>query len=238
MTRRRVAIIATLVAVVFGISTKLFFDYRYTVAREILGRDFIPPEEFSKQGGLPYTAKQRLAFRLTLPPRDVLQWCHENDYVVVAGPNRPMSLLEVEGSFSSYFYDISRVPPGSWVHENWLHSPDEKVVQNEKVETVWILVRKTAVPGSENQTWQDQVKLLSSVERVPRAVEVSWAVMVYKFVHDENLFEKGFVRTSTISADGLHVNVGGFGQYGFTVNNDYDDCTEPNYGISAARKAY
>ena len=110
-----------------------------------------------------YTAEQLTQLADTLPSAEVLQWCKDNGYAVVAGSPTEMSLLDVRSAKSSLFYSKT---------EGWYAS--QPFAANEKVSCRWLAIRKTEVPNSLNKKWDAQQKLLSDVEQVPNAAEMSW----------------------------------------------------------------
>ena len=197
----------------------------YTLAQTILGKDFITPEEVSKSRGLTYSEDQLAKFGDTLPSQEVLVWCRDNGYMVVAGPNKPMSLLEVREMKSRYFYSKS----GGWYS-------DQKFARNDKADTRWIIVRKEPVPESTSKTWDEQQALLSDVEITPNAAEVVWAITTYKAVRDIYLLSNIYVRTSSLDSDGDRVFVGGFDDRGLSVYIWYDVYRYSSIGVSSARK--
>jgi len=197
----------------------------YTLAQTILGKDFITPEEVSKSRGLTYSEDQLAKFGDTLPSQEVLVWCRDNGYMIVAGPNKPMSLLEVREMKSGYFYSKS----GGWYS-------DQKFARNDKADTRWIVVRKEPVPDSTSKTWSEQQALLSDVEVTPNAVEVVWAITTYKAVRDIYLLPNIYVRTSSVDSDGHRVSVGDFDDKGLLVVIWYDDHRDSDIGVSSARK--
>jgi len=197
----------------------------YTLAQTILGKDFVTPEEVTKSRGIVYTEDQMSKFGDTLPSQEVLVWCRDNGYMVVAGPNKPMSLLEVREMKSGYFYSKS----GGWY-------ADQKFARNDRADTRWIMVRKEPVPDSTSKTWSEQQALLSEVEITPNAAEVVWAITVYKAVRDIYLLPNIYVRTSSIASDGYRVYVGYFDDKGLDVDYWYDDHRYSTIGVSSARK--
>jgi hypothetical protein len=197
----------------------------YTLAQTILGKDFITPEEVAKSRGITYTEDQMAKFGDTLPSQEVLVWCRDNGYMVVAGPNKPMSLLEVCEMRSGYFYSKS----GGWYS-------DQKFVRNDKADTRWIMVRKEPVPESTSKTWNEQQALLSDVEITPNAAEFVWAVTTYKAVRDVYLFGGIYTRTSSLDSGGGRVIVGGFDDEGLNVICWHGDRRSFGFGVSSARK--
>lgn len=198
----------------------------YDLARTILGKDFISPEEVAKsRKGVVYTDDQLAQFGDTVPSQEVLEWCRDNSYMVVAGPNKPMSLLEVRDLRSDYFYSKE----GGWYAE-------QAFAQNDKAETRWIMLRKEPVPGSTSKNWNEQQALLSDDEATLNAAEVVWCVTTYKAVRNIYLLPSVYVRTSSLGSDGDRVNVGHFDSVGLRVDSYWDAYRNGNVGLSTARK--
>lgn len=74
----------------------------------------------------------------------------------------------------------------------------------------WLEIRKEEVPNSFSKTWKEQQDLITEDEYVPNAPTVSYAVTAYYKVRGIYLLRGKYVRTSSVSADGSHVIVGGF----------------------------
>lgn len=195
------------------------------IARAILGNDFITPEkiQFHREGVF-YTSAQLTKFNATVPSLEILEWCSDNGYMLVAGPQRPMSLLEIRSLNRHYFFARDR----GWYAE-------QAFAQNDKIDTRWIMLRKEPVPQSTAKNWNEQLALLSEDEITPNAAEVAWCVTVYKVVHNTFLFPN-FVRTSSFDSVGNHVGVGDSGAGILRVCSWSNDCRKTDVGVSAARK--
>lgn len=212
--------------VVAGISRFTAKVPDYELARTILGNDFISPEEVAKsRKGVAYTDDQLSQFSDTVPSQEVLEWCRDNGYMVVAGPNRPMSLLEVRGLKKGYFYTKT----GGWYAE-------QAFAQNDKAETRWIMLRKEPISQSTSKNWNEQQALLSDDEVTPNVAEVAWCVTTYKAVKNIYLLPNIYVRTSSLDSDGCRVYVGVFGAEGLYVSGWHDDGRDGDLGVSAGRK--
>ena len=199
----------------------------YNLARTILDKDFISPEEIMRSRHMAYTDSQLNTFDETFPSQEVIEWCHDNNYMVVAGPNKSMSLLEIRDLKSEYLYSKT----GSWYEET-----KETFSRNDKTDTRWIMVRKDSVPKSTGKNWDEQQALLSEIEGTPNATEVVWAVTTYKAVRGVYLLSNIHIRTSSLDSDGGRVCVGNFGRRGLSVYNDSDFSRDDSLGVSVARK--
>jgi hypothetical protein len=198
----------------------------YKLARTILGKDFVSTEDIMKsRKGVVYTDDQLSQFGDTVPSQEVLQWCYDNGYMLIAGPNRPMSLLEVRDLKRDYFYS----------KESGWHA-EHKFTLNDKVDTRWIMFRKEPVPGSTSKNWSEQQALLSETEVTLNAAEVAWCVTTYKAVRGIYLLDDLYVRTSSLGSDGVRVSVGGFDAEGLSVDSWYDSVRYDPLGVSAGRK--
>lgn len=200
----------------------------YELARTILDGDFISPEEIVKANRVVfYTSDQLAEFGKTLPSKEVLEWCRDNDCILIAGPAKVMSLLEIRELKSEYFYSKSG---------GWYANDSEKFSRNDKAETRWIMLRKKPIANSTSKTWDEQQSLLSKLENVPNAAEVVWGLTVYKAIRGIYLLPDVYVRTSSLGSDGHHVHVGNFGADGLSVSSSWDDDRDGNIGLSASRK--
>lgn len=198
----------------------------YDLARTILGKDFISPEQIMKSRGLVYTDDQLTKFGETLPSQEVLEWCRDNGYTLVAGPNKPMSLLEVREVKSEYFNSKTG---------GWYANASETFSRNDKVETRWLMVRKESVANSTKRTWSEQQALLSDVEVTPNIAELAWVATTYKAVRGVILFSSVWVRTSSLDSDGYRVVLIWHAD-GLNVNDWHDDHRSSSMGVSSARK--
>ena len=201
----------------------------YSVAREILGNDFVSPEEIATaRRGVVYNPKQLLELGNTVPSKDVLEWCRDNGFMVVAGPSRPTSLLDIRELERSHFYTKEG---------GWYANDSETFARNDKATCRWLILRKEPVPGSTNKTWNEQEKLLSEVEVVPNAAEMVWGMTAYKAVRGVYLLSSVYVRTSSVGSFGDRVGVGLFGEGGLGVHCWYDRDRYDLLGVSSSRKS-
>ena len=197
----------------------------FAIAREILGDDFISPEEIAAARGLTYSEEQVAELERTLPDRETLEWLRRNDYYLVAGSPREMSLLDIRELNRTYFYSKK---------DGWYANSSEAFARNEKVTCRWYMLRKGIVPNSTSKTWGEQEKLLSNLETVPMAVEKIWGMTTYKAVRGVYLLGSLYARTSSVDSDGYHVDVVDWDGLDFV---DWDDSGRYGFlGLSAARK--
>ena len=93
--------------------------------------------------------------------------------MLVAGPPKAMSLLDVRNVRNDYFYSKE----GGWYSEK-----AQKFARNDKVEPVWIALRKEPVAHSLSKNWSEQSELVVEPMTVPNAAEAVWALTTYKAV--------------------------------------------------------
>ncbi|GMQ95399.1 MAG: hypothetical protein BMS9Abin13_512 [Patescibacteria group bacterium] len=198
---------------------------RYASARRILGDDLITPKEIASIRGLTYTEGQLKQFVRTLPSERLLRWLKENDYTLVAGPPKPMSLL-----------DIHRVKPTLFSAKTggWYAEKSELFSRKNTAKTRWLIIRKVPVPGSPMKTWNEQKMLLSAQERVPNVAEVVWFMTTYYEIRNIRLFSDIYVRTSSVDSGGVRVIVGFFDSDGLDVNRFGSDYRDSNFGLPSA----
>lgn len=197
----------------------------YALAQSILGVDFITPEEIMKVSAVIFEDKHLASLHDTIPPEDVLRWCKDHNYAVIAAPPYPINLLNIRMLDSSLFYSKT----GGWYAE-------QKFASENKTGLGWLMIRKDPVPNSTRKNWDEQNKLVSGVERVPNSAEVSWLVTIYFKVRGIRLLESIYVRCSDLDSDGARVRVGLFDAGGLFVNDDWDDDRSDLLGLASARK--
>jgi hypothetical protein len=202
-----------------------------SLARKILGRDFISPQEIAAARGLRYSLQRLAHFGQTLPCREALEGCRDNGMMLVAGPPMPTSLVDVRALHADSFY--AKGPD----HHDACWYDDETFAKTDKVEALtWIALRKEAVVSSFSKSWSEQRALVQEPMVIPNVAEVAWALTTYKVVRDVYLLEDLYVRTSSVDAHGRHVFVGAFDADGLGVYSHWGGERYSRLGVSAARK--
>lgn len=194
---------------------------------DALGNDFISPQEITAARGLTYSAEQVTELERTLPNQETLEWLKCNDYYLVAGSPREMSLLDVRKLERSYFFSKEG---------GWYANETVAFAKSEKVTCRWYMLRKGIVPNSTSKTWSEQQGLLSNIETTPTAVELAWGMTVYKAVRGVYLLGSVYARTSSVYSNGDHVRVGVFGGDGLGVSGWIDGDRYDVVGVSSSRK--
>jgi hypothetical protein len=199
----------------------------YALAGTVLGKDFISPEVISKARGVTYDTEQLATLNSTFPSQDAIEWCRDNDMILVAGPPRAMSLMDIRTLKSKYF---------SVQDAGWYSKTSQKFARNDKVTTNWIALGKEPVIGSLGQNWDEQRKLVANPMIVPNAAEMVWALTTYEAVHGSCLYQNVYVRTSSFDVEGDCVGVGSFDSANLYVSSYRNEGRFPGLGIAAARR--
>ena len=100
----------------------------------------------------------------------------------------------------------------------------------------WYLLLKDIVPGSENNAFDDQKKMLPKEYEVPTAVEeIAKDFLIFKktgtYVNSNR-----YARTANLVSDRYRVDVGCCGAFGVSVDYYWDDGRSGYVGLSASRK--
>jgi hypothetical protein len=199
----------------------------YTLAKSILGGDFISPEEImTARPDVVYSPEQIGQLAATIPSEEVLRSLKANGYGLMPNPPEAFPLLAVRTSKPSHFYTKT----GGWYE-------DHPFARNDLTgNSGWTALKKSPVADSTNKNWNEQIKLISGVEYVPNVAEASWFITIFFDVRGVRLFEKVYVRTSSLDSDGDRVLVGYFGAVGLRVISGWDSSRRSFLGLASARK--
>lgn len=189
-------------------------------AREIMGRNFFGVEEAVKHFGV-NPSRQQLVSLSEIPFSEAVLEESKDTHVLVAV--FPLSILEIRGKVDSkLFYD-----------QSWYN---KEPFAKDRGEVTWQLVRKTPVDDSTSKNWQEQQALIGKDDEVPTAQVMVYAIIGHHLATGERLFEKFYVRTSSVYSDGNRVDVGYFGAEGLDVDDLWGDRRGGYLGVSSARK--
>ena len=204
---------------------------KYRLVKKILGKDFISPEEIMRsRKGIIYSNEQLSKLSETLPTQEILEWCRDNNYMLVSGPNCPMSLIDIRNLKNSYFYSKGI---------EWYD--DREFVQNDKVEFKWYMIRKNILLNNNDLPksiieYCDYHQLFSKVETVPNVAEFVWVITTYRRVSRICLFVTNHAIVSNSELyPAIFITVGFYGSH-LVVDYIYDSQCHKNVGLSVARK--
>jgi len=192
-------------------------------AREIMGRNFFGIEEAIKHFGVNPSRVQTAALSDIPFTEEVLESCKDTHVLVSVFP---MSILDIRGKVERKLF---------YSHEDSWYN--KEAFAKDRGEIGWRLVRKTPVPDSTSKNWYEQQALLDKSEETLSAQVMVYTIVGHHLATGERLFEKVYVRTSSVDSDGNRVNVGYFGQLGLHVSNWWDDGRSGDLGVSSARKS-
>lgn len=183
-------------------------------AQKVLGGDFIPPEDIMSSMGIVYTKEEIALFWETIPSKEILEWGRANKYMLIAGPNKPMSLVDIYT----------------------MHKKRSFFRKEEKVEKRWYMIRKEVLSNSTCKNWSEQKALISEENEVPNAPQLAWAITMYKIIRGTCLFNGIYARTSSISNSRENIVIGNSIAYGLIIDSFEADFRYCNIGISVAQK--
>ncbi|WP_293004957.1 hypothetical protein [Nitrosomonas sp.] len=204
------------------------------LARRILGDDFIDITEVSSAYNFSYSDEQLVNFSNTLPDFDTLIWLRTNGYMLVAGPNVDINMVDIYKINPSLYY--SKFPTFDY-GEVWQENDKEKFPRLDMVKAgKWLMLRKGDVPNSRASPWSNQSKLVTSPEYIPNIAKVIYGVTVYHKIRSHYLLSNFYVRTSSSNMYGNSVGVGFFGRHGICIDDkSLEDRGFGNCGVSSIR---
>lgn len=207
---------------------KLKVSTSQVVARSIMGRNFLGPEEVQKAFGVKYSSGDRA--KLVQIPFDVnmLRACADT-HILVAG--FPMSMNDirknkrVKSNATSLFCDV--------VGERLY---DEQRFANTSVECRWFLLRRKPIDNSTFKTYVEQLRLILDREENPEARDVVFATIALCLTTGEWLFESIYVRCKNMHSHGGRVSVG-VSEGGIRIHYDWDHYRNDFLAICSSRSS-
>lgn len=188
-------------------------------AREILPVFGI--EEAIKYFKIKPTSQQLSALAEIPFSEEVLQECKDTHVLVAVFP---MSVLDIRGKVQD---------KGLFYSQDWYN---KQSFAKERGECSWQLISKTSVDNLTSKNWQEQQLLLTKDEEVPDARIMIYTIIGYFLNTGERLFEKIYVRTSSVDSDGYRVSVGCVDSYGLLVGFSWDGFRVGDLAVASARK--
>lgn len=198
----------------------------YLLAKSILGGDFITAEEImTARHDVVYSLEQIAELATTIPSVEVLRSLKENGYGLMPQSPDALSIFDIRSAKPANFY----LKTNSWY-------ANQAFARDDTTGTGWLAIKKTPVNGSLIRKWDEQNALLSSAEYVPNAAEVSWFITIFCDIRGIRLFEKVYIRTSSLDSCGHHVIVGYFDAEGINIYISWDSDCYDGLGLASARK--
>ncbi|MFA6228178.1 MAG: hypothetical protein WC668_03235 [Patescibacteria group bacterium] len=192
-------------------------------AREIMGTNMFGVEEAILHFGV-NPSKAQLAALSEIPFSEaVLAQCKDTHVLVAIFP---LSILEIRGKVKrGLFYSYE----DSWYNK--------QSFAKDRGEVGWQLVRKTPVDNSTAKNWTEQQALLGKEDETPTAQVLAYTIIGHFLATGERLFEKIYVRTSTVVLVGGRVHLGFFDAAGLGVYGRWADDRHGALAVSSARKS-
>jgi len=192
-------------------------------AREIMGKNFSGVEEVVKHFDINPNKKQLAVFSEIPFSEAVLQELKGGHILVAVFP---ISILEIRTKTARSLFCS---------HEDSWRNNQKFATENGK--TGWKLIRKTPVSDSTSKTWQEQQKLFSKEEEIPTVQSMVYTIISHYLNTGERLFEKTYVRTSSLDSGGNRVVVGGFDSDGLGIYDYWDGSRASALAVSSSRKS-
>ena len=191
------------------------------LAREIMGRNMFGVEEAIKHFGVNPTRYQLFCLSEVPFSEEVLRSMKDTHILVAVFT---MSILDIRGHVEGkdLFYN-----------QDWYN---KQAFGKDKGEVSWQLVHKELIENSTGKNWNEQQALLGKDEETPSAQVMVYTIVGHFLATGERLFEKIYVRTSSLDSGGYRVHVGGFDSKGLDVNDFWGGRRGGDIGLSAARK--
>jgi len=197
------------------------------LARAILGEDFLSLSEVEKAHNFCFTKNQRAALIETVPDFETLWWLWDEGCVLVATQSSDYNLLQLRAQDNPIMIHKS---------DKWLARKHQTFVCKDVVQACrWLAVRKEPYLGSMNRAFPEQQQLLSAVEYIPNAAEVTYTITSYCKVRGLRLLKDVSVRTSSVDMSNQSVIVGNHTDDGLSIGQFWDSKSETHIGISSAR---
>ena len=199
-----------------------------TRAKEIMGKNFLGVEEGMKMFGVEITKRQQ-SFMNTIPFSETTLTACKDTHVLVAV--MPLSIVQIRAKVAEMKLpkDVKRL----FYKQDWYDG--QQFAGQSELE--WRLIQKTPVADSTAKNWEEQQKLLDTkTEETPTAQAMVYTVIGFFLKTGERLFEKIYVRTSSLGSDGDRVCVGSFDADGLRVGDRWDDGRYDSLGVASSRK--
>lgn len=197
------------------------------VRAEANARWLLPPADVhgvldaERHFGACYTPAQWMTLSTIPWSDDVLRKC-AGTHLLVAG--YPLSILDL----------LERRPDRIWGNEcPWYTA--EMFARRKRVGLRWHLLRKVPLPETTHRKFALQKALLPRNERVPRACEMVYALILHQLVTGERLLPDTSVRCADLSSHGARVLVGHYFTSGLYIGPEWGDRSDRPLGVASGR---
>ncbi|MDD3487486.1 MAG: hypothetical protein PHF35_03885 [Candidatus Moranbacteria bacterium] len=210
----------------------IFSDYE--LARAILGKDFIAPDEISNVLDLQYSNKVFGRYTKSIPSEDLLLWLKKNNFSLIAGPPCELEASEIVNLNYKLF---NRGDNFFWQWEGYRAD----LVREEKLQVRWLMIRKKHISRSLGCSYKNMPKLISDLEYIPSVAEVIWELFIYKVIRNvwlrRNLRTAVRINGSDILYGDPCTNIRSSNENGIELDHpSQPDGYSDDLGISPARK--
>lgn len=156
----------------------------FALAREILGEDFLGPEEITAAHGFTYSSEYVESLKNKIPKKSFLVTLHKNGFILIAGPETALSAQDLCHKNPELFIGETAQRVGA--QNIGLHNPETP----QKVNPGWLALRKGPVPGSFDTAWNElkyfHVNYLNEYvpdeEYAPTIAQAIWGFGTYKIL--------------------------------------------------------
>ena len=212
----------------------------HKLARALMGKNFFGVEEWATLFNVQFTKKQLRQVAEFPCGEDILnstcplcgksvKECH----FAFVGLDRlngyPLTIL----TWQELYPATGQPKFYSYVPQAWYS--EQKFAKETTMKFRWYLLHQNILPGSENRTFDDQMKMLTADYEMPSAIaEVTKDLFVFKKAGNYVNLSR-YARTACVSSFGGHVGVGLF-VGGWLSVNCWSDSPVSAFGVAASRK--
>jgi len=176
-------------------------------AQKLLQDHYLSTETISKLFGVTYSTEQLDELRRSLPNEHLLQWLHQNEFILLPGLPHDLFLPELISYAEEFLYPHTLVQ-----FKDGLIKTNDHVVAAK-----WLAVSKTVARSMFYKKYLEQVQEMNNKTRVANLVEFIYAFVAYHKATDKKMVRnEGQHRTSTavhtnsrytisLSRPGIHI---------------------------------
>ncbi len=188
------------------------------LARYLLHDRYITPQQITSSFGpqFEYSAEQLEMLNHALPSLERLQWLADNNWLLIPGPPRPLTLADMKAEAVLLLYRGSSRKQQD--NKDWFLQDVQRFAVEETVSCRWLLVpRSLRLNGSKDQEldWQVLAQPQEPHQLFLSAVEVAWVLSAFKIAVGRRLIREQLVATTSQTDDGQTVWIGKFWHFGF-----------------------